>query len=149
MPLGAVISIIHRAHQIILNDRLKPYGLTFGQFPVLMMLSHHQNITQEMLARHFRIDKGTIARAVKKLEDAGYVRRITDPENRRAVRLFLTEKGVQIVPVIKQIDREWEDMTCTGISTENRTHTYVLLRNLAQTSIDATRTMGDISNAPE
>jgi DNA-binding MarR family transcriptional regulator len=143
IPLGAVISIINRAHQIILNDRLKPYGLTFGQFPVLMMLSHHQNITQDSLARHFRIDKGTIARAVKKLEAAGYVHRITDPDNRRAVRLFLTEKGEQIVPVIKKIEREWEEMTCAGISAEERTHAYALFRSLAMTSIEATRITGD------
>ncbi len=104
IPLGAVISITSRSRFIFLNDRLMPLGLSAGQFPVLMLLYKEQNIMQETLVRHYHLDKGTIARAVKKLEDAGYIRRIVDPANRRAVRLFLTEKGEQAAPILKAIN---------------------------------------------
>ena len=114
---------------MFLNDRLKPLGLTCGQVPVLMLLAKEQNIMQETLVRLYHLDKGTIARAVKKLEDAGYIRRITDPKNGRAVRLFLTEKGEGAIPVILTINREWETWIYRGLLPQDKS----MVRNLMQT----------------
>jgi len=65
-----------------------------------MLLYKKQNIMQETLVRHYHLDKGTIARSVRKLEDAGYIRQIIDPDNPRAVRLFLTKKGERAAPLL-------------------------------------------------
>jgi DNA-binding MarR family transcriptional regulator len=72
---------------------MKELGLSAGQFLVLMVLCDEQGITQDHLAGTFLIDKGSIARAINVLEKKGIVRRITDENNRRAVRLYLTEAG--------------------------------------------------------
>ena len=134
IPLGAVISITSRGRFIFLNDRLRPIGLSAGQIPVLMLLYNEQNITQETLVRHYQIDKGTIARAVKKLEDAGYIRRIVDPDNRRAVRLFLTEKGEQVAPMIRAINHEWEDQVCASLSPAEKETLNTLMYTVAENS---------------
>jgi DNA-binding MarR family transcriptional regulator len=134
IPFGAVVSITRRGRFIFLNNRLRPLGLSAGQFPVLMLLYKEQNIMQETLVRHYHLDKGTIARAVKKLEDAGYIRRIIDQDNRRAVRLFLTEKGEQVAPVLQAIDREWEEQVCAGLSQEERASLNCLMRTVAENS---------------
>ncbi|MDO9035206.1 MAG: MarR family transcriptional regulator [Methanoregula sp.] len=133
-PFGAVISITSRGRFIFLNDRLRPLGLSAGQFPVLMLLYKEQNIMQETLVRHYHLDKGTIARAVRKLEDAGYIRRIVDPDNRRAVRLFLTEKGERVAPVLQEINREWEEQVCTGLSRDEKETLNSLMRTVAENS---------------
>jgi len=132
IPFGAVVSITSRGRFIFLNDRLRPLGLSAGQFPVLMLLYKEQNIMQETLVRHYHLDKGTIARAVKKLEDAGYIRRIVDPDNRRAVRLFLTEKGEDLAPVLHAIHHEWEEQVLTGLSQEQKETLNSLMRTVAQ-----------------
>ncbi|MDO9550335.1 MAG: MarR family transcriptional regulator [Methanoregula sp.] len=142
IPLGAVISITSRGRFIFLNDRLRPIGLSAGQIPVLMLLYNEQNITQETLVRHYQIDKGTIARAVKKLEDAGYIRRIVDPDNRRAVRLFLTEKGEQVAPVIRAINHEWEEQVCAGLSPVEKETLNTLMRTVAENSHRNMQTTG-------
>lgn len=147
IPFGAVVSITSRGRFIFLNDRLRPLGLSAGQIPVLMLLYHEQNITQETLVRHYQIDKGTIARAVKKLEDAGFIRRITDPDNRRAVRLFLTEKGERIAPVLRQINREWEEQVCSGLSKMERETLTILMRTVAQNSHKHIENMGERTDA--
>ncbi|NMB78979.1 MAG: MarR family transcriptional regulator, partial [Methanomicrobiales archaeon] len=135
--------IISRSKSVFLNDRLQSHGLTAGQFPVLMLLSHRQNIIQEELVRHYRLDKGTIARAVKKLEEAGYIRRITDPGNRRAVRLFLTKKGEKIIPGLRAINQEWEAGICSGL-TRTEIHTLnSLMRHVAARSFSLLRENGD------
>jgi MarR family transcriptional regulator, temperature-dependent positive regulator of motility len=134
IPFGAIVSLISRSRFIFLNDRLRPLGLSAGQFPVLMLLANEQNIIQDTLVRHFHLDKGTIARAVRKLEDGGYIRRITDPGNRRAVRLFLTVKGERAVPLLQAINREWEKHISAGLSKEEMAALHSLMRRVAQNS---------------
>ena len=88
---------------------MKELGLSSGQFHVLMVLADQQGITQDFLAGSLLIDKGTVARAVNILEKNGIVRRITDENNRRAVLVYLTEKGEELVPEVEKIDRQWEE----------------------------------------
>jgi MarR family transcriptional regulator, temperature-dependent positive regulator of motility len=149
MPFGALISITFRGNFIFLNDRLRPLGLTAGQFPVLMRLYREQNITQEMLVRHYHIDKGTIARAARKLEDAGYVRRIVDPGNRRAVRLFLTEKGEQLAPQLEAIAREWEAQVLAGLSPVEIARLHTLMRTVTGNSFSIMQKSGGFADDRE
>ncbi|ACL16967.1 MarR family winged helix-turn-helix transcriptional regulator [Methanosphaerula palustris] len=135
IPLAGLVSVIARTHGIMMNYRLRPYDLSSGQFPLLMHLSHQQNITQESLARHLHLDKGAIARAARKLEDTGYISRTPDPVNRRAFRLLLTEKGEQIVSKIQMIDQEWDDQVCDGLSPEERVDLNALLNRIAMNCI--------------
>lgn len=71
----------------------------------MIFLSHKQGITQDDIARKFQIDKGAVARSVKKLEDREFIRRIPDPENRRKYLIFLTEKGEQTIPELNAIEK--------------------------------------------
>lgn len=142
IPFGAVISITNRGKDMFVNDRLKSLGLTCGQVPVLMLLAKEQNITQETLVRHYHLDKGTIARAVKKLEDAGYIRRITDPKSRRAVRLFLTEKGEGAIPVILTINREWETWICRGLLPQDKKAVRTMMQTVAKNSFSYMKRAG-------
>jgi MarR family transcriptional regulator, temperature-dependent positive regulator of motility len=143
IPFGAVVSLISRSRFVFLNNRLTPLGLSAGQFPVLMLLAKEQNIMQDTLVRHYHLDKGTIARAVRKLEDGGYIRRITDPGNRRAVRLFLTEKGEHAIPLLHAINREWETLISSGLSKEKMTALRSLIHHAAQNSFTILEKNGD------
>jgi MarR family transcriptional regulator, temperature-dependent positive regulator of motility len=134
IPFGAIISIIDRGRFIYLNNRLRPLGLSAGQVPVLILLYKEQNIMQDTLVRTYHLDKGTIARAVRKLVDAGYIRQTIDPDNRRAVRLFLTKKGERMASLLQEIIREWEGCICNGLSPDETGTLYALLRIAAQNS---------------
>jgi DNA-binding MarR family transcriptional regulator len=101
---GALISITGWGRFVYLNDRLRPPGLSAGRFPVLMLLCKKQNIMQKTTDRHYHPDTEAITRSVRKLKDAGYIRRIIDPDDRRAVRLFLTKKGVRAAPLLEAIE---------------------------------------------
>ncbi|HWQ63890.1 MAG TPA: MarR family transcriptional regulator [Methanospirillum sp.] len=147
IPIGGLISIIFRTQAIFLNHHLRSLGLSCGQFPVLMFLKEHQNVTQETLARHFHIDRGTIARSVKKLEDAGYVIRNIDPDNRRAVKLFLSEKGVSIISDLIRIDTEWEMTASSRLNEEEMTQFKDLLWRVAFASIKGVNDIGENSFA--
>jgi len=134
---------------MFLNDRLRPLGLSAGQFPVLMLLSKEQNITQETLVRHYHLDKGTIARAVKKLEGAGFIRRITDPSNRRAVRLFLTEKGERALPALQEINHAWEALAFEGLAAQDKKTCRTLMQTVAMNLFTYMDSAGGLHNAGE
>lgn len=135
IPLGLLIDIIRRSHMIHLNAELKKYGITASGFMIMMYLSENQNVIQDDVARHFHIDKSAIARAVQKLENAGFVQRIVEPTNRRASHLFLTEKGTEIIPEMVQIDKLWEEKTLAGASEEKISQVYLLLGEMVQNSL--------------
>jgi DNA-binding MarR family transcriptional regulator len=149
IPFGALVSITSRGRFVFLNDRLRPMGLSAGQFPVLMLLYKEQNIMQETLVRHYNLDKGTIARSVRKLKDAGYIRRIVDPGNRRAVRLFLTKKGETAAPLLQAIDREWEEQICAGLPEKDRHTLMTLMHTVAKNSYRSMQNDGDGHGADE
>lgn len=140
IPLAGLISIAHRMYSIFIDTQTIAPGLTTGQIPFVMQISQNPGITQDELASHNIFDKGTVARAVRKLEENGYLSRTPDPDNRRKLRLSLTAEGEAVVPRVFAADREWEDAVLSGLSeTEHRTmYTYCLRmaeqsRNLART----------------
>lgn len=136
VPLGMLLSMIHRSRMIYLNDRMKHIGLTAGQCPFIMFLSEEEGITQEELAAHFHIDKGTVARAVKKLEEKNYLFRQVDMNNRRRYQIYLTNKGKRAVPQIINIDKEWEDSVCCKYSQEEYGQLENILKILAIKSLE-------------
>ena len=143
IPLGGIISIIYRTHLIFLNAELKKYGITASGFLVLMHLSQEQNVIQDDLARRFHIDKSAIARAVQKLESAGFVRRIIYPSDRRASHLILTQKGNEIIPEIIRIEKLWEEIALAGICQEKRYQVYSLLGLMVENSLKIAENCGD------
>jgi len=118
-----------------MNHELKHLELTDGQVPCLLVLSKKEGITQDELAKMFYIDKGTIARAIKKLEEKGMVNKVQDPLNRRRYLLSLTQKGEQVIPVILQAEKKWENILFKGFSNEERSYMLNKMTILAENSL--------------
>ncbi|MDZ4172627.1 MAG: MarR family transcriptional regulator [Methanobacteriaceae archaeon] len=142
IPLAGYISIIHRTHMMHLNHEMKDLNITAGQFPFLMELYRKEGITQDDMAGHFHIDKGTVARALKKMEDNEIIYRQIDPKNRRRHLIFLTQKGKKAVCKIKDIDKEWENRVLDGLSTSERKELLRTLKVLAVKSMKNARENG-------
>jgi len=60
IPLGLFASIIHRARMMYLNNQLKTLNVTSSQFIYLIKLYRKGGQTQEDLANHLFVDKGTV-----------------------------------------------------------------------------------------
>jgi len=105
--LGGLISYLLRAQSAFYTQRLKPYNISYGQFPFLMALYRDDGVNQETIAKRLLFNKATITRAIDKLEQGGYVYRAHDEFDGRANLIFLTPKGREIEPVIVRLSREW------------------------------------------
>lgn len=118
--VGKAISFLYRYEQIFIGKKIEPYGIGSGQFPFLMRLYHEDGVNQECLSDYLKIDKGTTARAIKKLVDGGYVFRQRDEKDRRSCRIFLTEKGKELKPEMKKIASEWENILFSSFDENQR-----------------------------
>lgn len=78
-----------------------------GQY--LMAIYEKKNLSQDDLANIFGQSKGTIAKALRKLEDNEYVERRIDDNNRRKYILNTTEKGEKLAILLKKDLNEWEE----------------------------------------
>ncbi|HII02695.1 TPA: MarR family transcriptional regulator [Methanosarcinaceae archaeon] len=94
------IAHIYRSHLAYMAKELEPYGIGSGQFDFLMVLYRKDGISQETLAKKLKVSKATSTRAVRSLEKGGYVYRQVDEADRRAYKVYLTDKGKEMRGVV-------------------------------------------------
>lgn len=83
----------HRAVVSRLDAGLKEHGLTEVQLGVLEALLHLGPSRQCDLGRKQLTSAANVTLVVDRLADRGWVRRERDPDDRRAVRVHLTDEG--------------------------------------------------------
>lgn len=105
--IGRLISILNRQAQMYLNNALKDLDIGSSEHIFLISLLKADGITQEELSARVLIDKGATARALKSLEEKGYVRREADTQDKRSKRVFITEKALERGDEIHQALKGW------------------------------------------
>ncbi len=76
-----------------LSRSLAPLDLKIAQLDLLMNLYRHPGTSQHDLARRLLVGRSNITMLVPQMEKQGLLRREGDPNDRRVLRLFLTEEG--------------------------------------------------------
>jgi DNA-binding MarR family transcriptional regulator len=78
-------------------DQLRPLGLTPAQERALRVITRSEApLRMTELADHLGIVPRSVTTVVDALEEAGLLRRETDPRNRRAILLRLTDRGLAV-----------------------------------------------------
>ena len=72
---------------------LKPLGLTYTQYLVLLVLWEEDGLTVGSIGQRLLLDNGTLSPLLKKLEQAGLLRRARSPQDDRVVLVTLTPRG--------------------------------------------------------
>jgi DNA-binding MarR family transcriptional regulator len=75
------------------DEALRPFGLTNGQFSLLMSLNRPEPPSMAPVASLLAMDRTTLTAALKPLERRGLVKISPDPTDRRSRILILTTKG--------------------------------------------------------
>ena len=65
-----------------------------------------------------------------RLERAGYVERRTDPSDRRALLVRLTELGHEVADRTLEANLEWQQQLLAGLSDDDQTRLARILRDL-------------------
>ncbi len=113
--LGSLVGDLSRAWRTRMDQRLKPLGLTLASGGVLWTLAWVGSQTQIQLARHIGIEGSTLVRQIDRLEAEGHLRRIQNPNDRRANLLELTETGRALAASVVAVGVAVRDELFEGI----------------------------------
>lgn len=133
--IGKYISMLYRAGNVYFNKNLEAYNIGSGQYPFIICLYFHDGITQEELSCNLCIDKGTTAKAIKKLIEDGYVKREIDEKDKRAYKVHLTEEGRKTAAYIFKVLDSWNDILTSGFSKEEKELALKLLKRMFENKI--------------
>ncbi len=115
----AVVSILYVNNLITgyYEEYLKKYNLTLQQFNVLRIVrGQHPNPSTINLIRERMLDKMSDAsRIVERLRKAELVERVQCKEDRRAVDVIITKKGLEVLTMIDKQDMQL-DMPLSSLS---------------------------------
>jgi len=112
------INKVVRMAQAFLNERLAPLGLSSGLFYFVLELVEHDGLSMQELSRAVMVDNGYTTRAVRRLVDLGYARKIVDPADSRSFRISLTSQGLATSSAIHEALMEWSGLVSEGATAE-------------------------------
>ena len=107
---------------------LKPLGLTYTQYIVLLVLWEEDGISVTEIGEKLMLDNGTLSPLLKKMEKAGYINRRRSSDDERVVMITLTEEGRALQEKAKDIPRQMAG--CVELSPEKAQMLYTLLYEL-------------------
>lgn len=107
------------------SERMAAYGLKSCHISYLLNICANPGISQDKLAQFIFFNKSNVARQAAVLEEQGYITRQPSPTDKRVMELYPTQKALDLLPDIRQIMQEWDelltgDLTPEEIETVNR-----------------------------
>ena len=109
---------------------LKPLGITYTQYIVLLVLWESGGATVGDLCHRLYLDNGTITPLLKKMEEAEYITRSRSKQDERVVTVTVTEKGWTLRQQVKDIP--FQVGVCLPLTHDDVFTLYQLLRKLLE-----------------
>jgi len=122
-PNRSVGFLMHEVARLLREEftrRVEPLGLTQAQWKTLVHLSRNEGLKQAQLAEILEIRPITLTRLVDRLQAAGLVDRRSDPDDRRAQRLYLTEEAQPLIAELWATAGRVREKAMAGLPRERR-----------------------------
>lgn len=130
MKLNKMFGIIERCAIDFKNEKLAEVGLSGCIYYYVMSVVRNEGITQDELVKRICVNKSNVARNIKYLEDNGFVIRKTDENDKRINRIYPTQKAIDVLPIIKEVNQEWKSILLKEFSSEETEELDKLLTKL-------------------
>jgi DNA-binding MarR family transcriptional regulator len=114
--LGYQVNQLARMLAQGLAARIAPYGVVPGQFAQLLALFEQDGLTQRELCDRVRIEQATMANTLQRMQRDGLVRIVPDPDDRRRVRVYLTDQARAIEDDLVAAARELNASATDGLT---------------------------------
>lgn len=95
--VGSLIGRVKMKMKEAIDQELAPFDITSEQYVILISLANGVD-SASGLCKGVSYDPGAMTRMVDRLERKGLVKRVRSPEDRRVVRLALSDEGKAIYP---------------------------------------------------
>ena len=124
-----MIFLLSKAYQkghALVKKRLLPFGLTNIQYVILEVLWLENGLSAVELGTILAIDKATLSGVLERMNEGGWIEKRNDDRDRRAIRVFLTEKADRMKESLQKERQTANDELLSKFTVEEK----VLLRRL-------------------
>lgn len=108
------------SHRSLLDKYMQAVGLHSGQVFILMELWKKDGQRQTDLALRLDVSAPTINKILGGLLEGDFVTRARYEDDARSTRIFLTQKGLDVRPVVEQQWMELEELALGGLTDTER-----------------------------
>lgn len=131
---GMYFKRIHLDIEKEIHTKLSAYNLTKSQLDILNYLDQHpdQMTCQKDLQNYLHVSNATINGLVNRLEQNGYIYRITNSEDKRMVSIHPTEKANQIKDLFLTTIYNLEQKMMAHIAPDKQEELVNLLEQMTQ-----------------
>ena len=130
-PLANHLQAIAR---IVVRSALRTYpkelDLSFVHAAVIGGVGTFGPVAARDLATLLTMHEGQLSRAIKQLEDKGWVARIPDPADSRRKMVMLTREGKRLYAKVMDIQKAREDSFLDGVDEGDRQAFFKTLRHI-------------------
>lgn len=129
-----LIHDVSRMRRVFFDQALKPLGATRAQWWALGNISRHakEGMIQTKLADIMETGKVSVGGLIDRLQDAGLVYRQSDKVDRRIKRIFITDKGFEVLDQIALAGEQLDDLLFKDISEKDLTIAANVLARLKE-----------------
>lgn len=114
------INLVSRSAEVFREERLKDCGIRGCQSKYVLVIAQNPGVSQEDISRMLFVNKSNVARQIGFLETAGFVKKVGNDKDRRAVHLYPTEKLLGALPRVKEVLAEWRALLTEGFTEEEK-----------------------------
>ena len=118
--IGKYISQLYRKSSVFINKELAKYGIRSGQLMFLVDLYLKDGKNHEEISERLKIDKATTARALKKLEEQDFIKRIRDDNDKRSNKIYLTDTSKDLKEEVYGVLDEWNEKISKSLTREEK-----------------------------
>lgn len=116
-------SLIARAYQA-------KFGLTIWEWRVIAVLGEGRPLTAQAVCEATAMDKVTVSRAIRALDERGLVARKPNTADRRASDVTLTPDGAEVYAEVAPLALRYEQALLEGFTGQERDQLMALLEKL-------------------
>lgn len=125
------INATARCSTLYRDERLEGSGLNGYQTPYVLTLCRNPGLTQEQLAARIHVNKSNVARQLALLEENGFIERRPCENDRRALKVYPTEKMHAALPQLEGILADWRRFVLSELTEEEQNTLGALLGRVA------------------
>lgn len=119
LPVGTRALIVSKLYYGALSKSLGNLEIE-RYYSVLFFLHHHQNVCQQVVCDHLKIDKTAMVKVLDYLSKAGYIERKTNPNDRREHFISLSKKGEKQTEKIVKSFNSIDEKAFDGVSESDK-----------------------------
>ena len=130
------ISRIARCSEQYRADKLDGTDLSPCQYTYITHICRCPGISQDGLAKTIHVNKSNVARQLAALEVSGYVIRRPSYSDKRIIECYPTVKADDILPMIYDMLRSWDEYLTEGFTADERETVARLLGIMSERAAD-------------